>query len=148
MLSLRRSALALPLVLIAAGCVSRPAPPAAAPEPALSGPLVVQGTVNYRQRVSLPPDAVVRVQLVDAARADAPATVLAEQVIATRGDQVPFAFTLRAPTVAPSARPMLQARIEVDGELRFISIAAFPVTAQSLRRPVELIVEPAPTAPR
>ncbi|HSP98091.1 MAG TPA: YbaY family lipoprotein [Candidatus Dormibacteraeota bacterium] len=144
----RRPALALALVLTAAGCMPRTAAPAAAPAPAIAGPLVVQGTVNYRQRVALPPNAVVRVQLVDAARADTPATVLAEQVIATKGGQVPFAFTLRPPVVAPSARLLLQARIEVDGELRFVSTPAHPVTAQSLGRPIELVVQPAPTAPR
>ena len=142
-------ALALALALAAAGCGPRRDAPAAAPAPAIAGPGVVQGTVNYRQRVAMPPNAVVRVQLVDAARADAPATVLAEQVIATKGGQVPFAFILRAPpgAVTPSARLLLQARIEVDGELSFVSTPARPVTAQDLGRPIELVVQPAPMAP-
>lgn len=136
--------LALTLVLVTAGCVPRgPAPPAA-----LGGPIVVQGTVTYRQRVALPPTAVVRVQLVDAARADAPAAVLAEQVIVSEGGQIPFAFVLRAPagTVAPAARLRVRAQIEVDGVPRFASTAAYPVPTRDPGRPVEVVVEPVQAA--
>ena len=38
--------------------------------------LFVSGTVNYRERMALPPDAVVEVQLLDVSRQDAPATIV------------------------------------------------------------------------
>lgn len=136
---------ALVLALALAGCVARSAPPAAAPPPDGSGPLTIQVRVDYRQRVALPPTAVVRVQLQDVARADAPARVLAEETLTTQGAQVPFAFTLRAAAadVAPPARPVLRARIEVDGQLRFTNPAAVPVPVPPPARPIEVVVQPA-----
>lgn len=44
---------------------------------------VLRGTVNYRERMALPPHASVVVQLVDVSRADAPAEVIAEDRIAS-----------------------------------------------------------------
>ncbi|HAN28766.1 MAG TPA: hypothetical protein DCP75_13790, partial [Haliea salexigens] len=38
---------------------------------------VIEGTVLYRERMMLPPDAQLDIQLEDVSRADAPATVLA-----------------------------------------------------------------------
>ena len=134
---------ALALAVAVAGCVARTAPPEEAPA-AFSGPIAVRGTVNYRQRVALPPNAIVRVQLVDVARADAPARVLAAQVIAAEGGQVPFGFALEAPAdaVTPSSRLTLQARIEVDGQLRFINTAAYPLSPRTIAYPIEIVVEP------
>ena len=53
------------------------------------------GTAGYRERIALPPTALVRVQLVDVSRADAAAVVLGEQVIEAGGRQPPFAFEIR-----------------------------------------------------
>ncbi|HMQ32788.1 MAG TPA: YbaY family lipoprotein [Chloroflexaceae bacterium] len=54
----------------------------------------VTGTVIYLERILLPPTARVIVQLQDVSRADAAATVLAEQVIDTAGAGPPYAFSL------------------------------------------------------
>jgi len=54
----------------------------------------VSGTVAYRERIALPPTAVIKVQLVDVSRADAPAVVVGEQLIEAGGRQVPFAFKI------------------------------------------------------
>ena len=70
--------------------------------------------------------------------------VLATQVIAAKGDQVPFAFSLEAPADAmkPGSRLTLQARIEVDGQLRFINTPPYPLSSQSAARPIEIVVQP------
>ena len=145
-LDLRIAALALS-ALAFAGCARQPAAPAdmgraAAPPAGLTS---VSGTVTYRERVALPPTAVVTVQLVDAARADAPATVLAEQVIETQGRQIPIGFSLTVPAaaVAPPARLLLQAHITVDGAMRFATRQAVPVPYEGLARPIELLVKAA-----
>jgi len=54
----------------------------------------VRGNVSYRERIALPDDAVVRVQIIDVTAVDAPTTILGEQVIVTGGAQVPFAFAV------------------------------------------------------
>ena len=53
----------------------------------------VTGTVTYRERMALTPDAVVEVQLLDASLADASAIVIAEQTIQPK-HQVPIPFEL------------------------------------------------------
>ena len=76
-------------VLLLAGC----SPSLVVPES--SGPPIgsrVTGSVTYRERIALPPTAVVTVRLVDVSRADAPSVLIAEQVIRCAigfGDLVP-----------------------------------------------------------
>jgi heat shock protein HslJ len=55
----------------------------------------VTGTVTYSQRRALPPNALVEVKLLDVSRAGAPSLTIAQQVIRSGGNQVPFAFELR-----------------------------------------------------
>lgn len=56
---------------------------------------VVSGSVAYRERIGLPPDAVVEVKLSDVSVLDAPAPVIAETTVRPEGRQVPIAFELR-----------------------------------------------------
>ena len=95
-------------------------------EPASQQTQVMQtitGTVGYRERIMLPADAVVTVRLQDVSLADAPAVLLAEQVIETNGAQVPYAFELSYDEndIKPNHRYSVSARIEVHGKLRFIT---------------------------
>jgi putative lipoprotein len=54
----------------------------------------VTGHVTYRERTALPPDAEVRVMLVEASRGDS-ATPVADTTFRAEGRQVPLPFTLR-----------------------------------------------------
>ena len=56
---------------------------------------VLTGTVTYRERIALPPNARVEVRLEDVWQADAPADEIASQTIAANGKQVPIPFELR-----------------------------------------------------
>ncbi|GAK85046.1 lipoprotein-related protein [Vibrio ponticus] len=87
------------------------------------------GSVAYRERIMLPENAVVTVRLQDISLADAPAKLVAEQVMETQGKQVPFAFTLDydANTIQPGHTYAVSARIEVNGKLRFITDTVYPV---------------------
>jgi len=89
----------------------------------------ITGTVAYRERIALPPHAVVTVALEDVSLADAPAKVLAKQTFETEGKQVPLAFELsyNSNDIQPNHRYSLRARIEVDGKLRFINDTSIPV---------------------
>jgi uncharacterized lipoprotein YbaY len=68
--------------------------------------VLVQGTLVYVERLALPPSAVVRVDLRDTSRADAPARSLVTQTIpASQGP--PFAFSLSVPSTAIDPRASL-----------------------------------------
>ncbi|MCW8125288.1 YbaY family lipoprotein [Microbulbifer halophilus] len=58
-------------------------------------PLQISGQLIYLQRIALPPNAVATVQLRDVSLADAPAGVVAEQVIELENRQIPVPFSLR-----------------------------------------------------
>ena len=84
---------------------------------------VLAGSVLYRERIALPPDARIEVRLEDVSRADAP-DVLAEQTFTANGKQVPFPFELRyAPErIQPNHRYGVRASIRgANGELMFTS---------------------------
>lgn len=94
-----------------------------------AGPGSVTGTVNYRHRMALPPDAVVDVSLQDTSLADAPARIVKQTTIATRGAQVPIPFRIDYDPAAidPSHRYTVRATITVDGRMLFTSPTAYPV---------------------
>ncbi|MFN3587680.1 MAG: YbaY family lipoprotein [Moraxellaceae bacterium] len=102
----------------------------ARPAPALPT-AVLPGTINYRQRVALSPEAVVTVRLLDASRADAAADSVAEQVLRAPG-QVPIAFALPYDErrIRPQGRYLVEVRIEENGQLRFRNLRPFGVLTQ------------------
>ena len=103
----------------------------------------VLGTVTYRERIALPPDAIVKVQLVDVSRADAPAVVLGEQLIETAGKQVPFSFVIAYDPAGIDERMSyaVQARIEAGDRLLFISDQRYAVITRGAPRRVDLVLK-------
>jgi putative lipoprotein len=100
--------------------------------------------VTYLQRIALPPDAVVIVQIEDVSRADAPAEVIGEQVIRTGGQQVPIPFEVPydADQIEENRSYSLRVRIEDGaGSLLFINDTSMPVITQgNPTRDIEVIV--------
>ncbi|TGW05787.1 META domain-containing protein, partial [Mesorhizobium sp. M2D.F.Ca.ET.145.01.1.1] len=94
----------------------------AVPELSVAAEKAVRGEVIYRERIALPPSAVLSVELADVSLADAPAKIIGQQKIKPAG-QVPISFEIKfAPSVIrPQMTYALQARITVDGRLMFIS---------------------------
>ncbi len=93
----------------------------------------VTGTLTYLPRIALPDDAVVNVQLQEVSRADAPATVLAEQEFVTGGAQVPLPFALDYdPTaIAEQLTYVVRATIRAnDGQLLWTTDTFVPVITQ------------------
>lgn len=84
--------------------------------------VTITGEVLYRERMALPPNAVLTVELSDVSLADAPAAVIAKQTIDPAG-QVPIKFEIEVdPAVfQPNMSYALQARIAVDDALWFIN---------------------------
>jgi uncharacterized lipoprotein YbaY/uncharacterized protein YraI len=109
----------------------------------------VTGTVTYLQRIALPPDAVVTVQLQDVSLADAPATVIGEQIITEPG-QVPIEYEVpyEYRDIDDSHTYAMQARIEdAEGNLLFINDTSTPVLTQGHpAEDVEIVVTPVSTS--
>lgn len=103
----------------------------------------VTGTVGYRERVALPPTAVITVQLVDVSLADAPAVVLGEQVIRANGKQVPVSFDVSYDPARIEAHRTyaVQARIEDGGALRFINDQRYAVITRGAPAHVDLVLK-------
>ncbi|CAH0185987.1 hypothetical protein BJN42_07250 [Pseudomonas koreensis] len=87
-----------------------------------AGKASLDGEVFYLQRIALPPSATLSVSLQDVSLADAPAVVLDQQKGPIKG-QVPLPFHLSydPAQVKPGHRYSISARIEVNGELMFIT---------------------------
>jgi uncharacterized lipoprotein YbaY len=110
---------------IAAAAKEAPTQAPAEAAPAEQAPLsgVLTGTVTYMQRIALPPNSVVTVQLADVSKADAAATVITSQTIETAGAQVPIPFELTydPATIDPKSTYAVSARITLDDQLTWIS---------------------------
>jgi uncharacterized lipoprotein YbaY len=120
--------------------------PIASPSPSTASATTarVTGTVTYRERIALPPSAVVQVSLQDVSRADAPATILGEQTIETAGRQVPIPFEIAYDPAAidPRFRYAVRARITVDGQLMFTStVANLVITSGNPSSDVEIVMQ-------
>jgi len=92
----------------------------------------VSGTVWIRQKVALPPDAVLTVTVSDASLADAPSKVIAQKVTRTEGKQAPFSFVLpfNPADIQPNARILLSAAITLNDKLIFITDTVQPIINQ------------------
>jgi len=116
-------------VRLAENCkLEKPAVPASA----------VSGTVAYRERIAMPENAVLTMQLQDVSVSDGPdgageqATVIAEQKFTFAGHQVPLPFELHydAAKIDPKHTYALSARITVADQLMFMNTTAYRVITQ------------------
>lgn len=91
---------------------------------------ILSGNVVYRERILLPPGAVVEVKLLDVSLADAPARTIAETRV-TDAKASPIPYTLRFDTaqIEPRRTYALQARIAQSDRLLFITTTRHTVLA-------------------
>ena len=89
----------------------------------------IAGTVSYRERVALPPDAVVEVQLLDVSRQDAPSIIIAAASFPTRDRQVPIPFTLSydPSKIIEKHSYAVRAVIRSEGTVIFMSTSRYSV---------------------
>jgi putative lipoprotein len=108
----------------------------------------IDGTVTYRVRMALPPDAAVVVRLEDVSHADGPAAVLAEWRERANGRQVPIPFSLPYDPgrIEAGHTYALRATIGDRDELLFTTTTATPVLSNGVTGGVELVLEPAGSA--
>jgi putative lipoprotein len=105
----------------------------------------VRGSVTYWERMALPPDAVIEVQLFDISLVDC--KPIAEEKITLGDRQVPVPFELKfdPSAIDPKHSYSVSAKITVDGELRFTGEQPSPVLTGGNPDIVEITVkQPAP----
>ena len=91
----------------------------------------IHGEVWYRERIMLPPDAVLTVQLKDVSRADAPAQVLAQLERNDVSTPSPFSFVMDSDQFQPGHTYAIGARINLADELLFINTQTFVIDLES-----------------
>jgi putative lipoprotein len=86
----------------------------------------LSGTVAYRERMALPSDAVIQVQLSDVSVQDVAAPVVAETTITPQSRQVPLPFELHyeAGKIDPKKTYAVRATIRSGGQLLFTTTTA------------------------
>ena len=138
---------ALTLLIVAAGSVVGIARAASVDDTALPK---ITGTVAYRERIALPPDAIVRVRLEAAAAPEMQARRVAEITIATEGKQVPIPFELpyQASDIHPGTRYQVRATIGSGDKMLFVSRTPYPVITKGAPTKLEILVQPAGGAGR
>lgn len=107
---------------------------------------MVNGTVGYLQRIALPPNALIIVQLQDVTLADAAATMIAEDKITLGNRQVPVKFSLKFDPAKIDQKHTysVSARILVDGQLRFINDESYQVLTRGNARHADLLLKQVP----
>jgi putative lipoprotein len=102
----------------------------------------VTGTVTYRERMALPPGAVVRVTLLDISMIDMAPRAIAEQELHPAGQvPVPFVLAFEPREIEKDHRYGLRATIEdARGQPLWISAAAEPVLTQGAPDALELVL--------
>jgi len=109
------------------------------------GMKTIEGTIWYRERMALPPNAQIRVSLEDVARMDVPSEVIATTNFAPEGG-TPWAFTLEydPQRLHDKGRYVLRARIEANGRLLFINPDSIPAFGHHPGKPVKVLVSRVP----
>jgi len=102
---------------------------------------IVSGSVTYRERMALSPEAVLEVHLQDISRADAAATEISSLVIPNPG-QVPIPFELEYDPAAIDERMTYSVRASITdrGRLVFTTDTAIPVLTRGAGNTVELVL--------
>jgi putative lipoprotein len=109
----------------------------------------VTGTAAIRQRITIPNNAVVTLQLADISRQGAPAQVIAEQSFNANGAQAPFPFTLQydKARIATTGTYIVQGNIKVNGQLRYTTTTAYRVITQGSPTNVAVMMDTVGTLP-
>ena len=102
----------------------------------------VTGTITYRERIALPPEAVVEVRLSDVSLQDVASTLIGKSIITEPG-QVPIPFEVSYFTSVIDQRHTyaVSARITVGNDLWFINTTAYPVITLGNPTHVDMVVQ-------
>jgi len=110
-------------------------------EPVVAERSVVSGSVAYRERIAMPPGAILTVTLLDVSRADAPGVVVASLTEQDPGN-VPIRFELQydRERIDPRHSYSVRVAIDVGGELWWTSTDAHLVITGGHRSEVDIVL--------
>lgn len=110
--------------------------------PAAARDGLVRGSVTYRERIALPPDARLALRIEDVSLADAPAEVIAEKTIAV-AQQVPIPFAIKADpaSLQPGRSYAIRATLSAGGEALFVTATRYAVFAPDWPEQVDMVLE-------
>jgi putative lipoprotein len=122
---IRCAAILFALLISPFALAAQSAPPSA---PSASGSATITGSAMYRERIALPPAAVLEATLEDSSLADAPAIKIASTKHDRPGNP-PFRFTITydPAKIVDSHSYSVRVTITLDGKLMFTSTVAAPV---------------------
>ncbi len=139
---LRLAALALVLTLAACGGPDDDAAGEAATEPRTK---TIRGTLSYVEQITLAPESVVTVRLIDLARADTPEGEIAKTEFLYPGERpVPFTLTYDTGKIDGSRQYGLLAEVKEQKRLMFISTEPQPVLHDESQPPVDMLLAQVP----
>ncbi|MGS0674463.1 YbaY family lipoprotein [Shewanella sp. 0m-4] len=100
----------------------------------------IQGEVWYKERMILPEDAVITVQVQDVSLMDAPAVVIAEFERNDVSTPTPFQFLINRDQFEDGHTYTIGARISLDDKLMFINTQAYRIDLDS-SEPMSVLVQ-------
>ncbi len=101
----------------------------------------VKGTISYRERLALPPDAVLEAALQDVSKADAPAVIVAQITVKQLGSPpIPFVISYNPSVIDAGHRYAIRARILASEQLLFTTDETQPVLTGSVPDEVSLLL--------
>lgn len=131
------------LAVILVGCGTTGSNKDANSEGVAEEALVVTGSVFYRDKSALPPQAMVSVILADASEVGVPAKMLSQVIFPAAGKQVPINFSLpyAKVQVENAKRIIIGARIEVDGGVTYHTNRVFEAVTNDKTSGVNILMD-------
>jgi len=101
----------------------------------------IAGSVFYRERMMLPPNAEIKVTLEDMSKMDTAAAIITTTTLSPAGGP-PWDFAMEYDSAKIDSRHLyaLRARIEVNGQLMFTNTTQIPAFSEDEGKPLEVLV--------
>ncbi|MFC4624167.1 META domain-containing protein [Daeguia caeni] len=111
------------------------------PSSSIAADQYLHGTVMFRERIALPPEARLTVELTDISAADATTRTIGQtQVASIVGSPIPFSISFDPKLLDPTHRYALQARISAGDTLWFVNDEQIEIEPRNTAKPVEIRV--------
>ena len=113
----------------------------AAPSAVAQQMKTIAGSATYRERIALPPNAVLEATLEDVSQADSPARVIGRTRVENPGHP-PFQFSIwyDPSQIIDTHSYAVRARVTVDGNPMFLTDKSYPVLTGAKEKDVPMII--------